>query len=294
MYRLKYYFVKVLQKLNLLSRFNFNLTKKLNDKIIKTPFINGGGLSNYVLKSDWLDSLITQFVKENKETFIDVGVNIGQSLLKVKTLKPSVEYLGFEPNSTCTSYTQQLVKSNGFTNCIIQNCALSDKVQTLILEKTSADDSRASVITNLRPGYFVEKEFVLSLDYDSFYLNRKISFVKIDVEGGELEVLQGMKQSIISHNPLIVCEVLDSYDESVFEFTQIRATQLSDFLHSVNYRIIQLETSRALNKLVSYKKIKSISIKQWTPQSYDFNDYLFYPTIMERHVFTKLQNILLK
>lgn len=291
MYFMKLYFLKILKKLNLLLMFNFSLTIRFNNSKIKIPFINGSGLTNFVLKRDWLDSLIGKFVKDVNETFIDVGVNIGQTIIRVKTAYPVVNYLGFEPNSTCTSYVQQLIKSNHFANCVIQNCALSDKVQTLILEKTSADDSRASVIANLRPDYFEEKEFVLSLDYNSFYLDRKISLVKIDVEGGELEVLTGMKESLLKHNPIVVCEVLDSHNESVFEFTQNRATQLSDLLKSINYSIVQLETSRTLHKLVSSKKIDSIIIKQWTPRSYDFNDYLFYPVILEKEVFKKLSQI---
>lgn len=290
--RANYFFVKILQKTKLLPRFNFHLIKTINSIRVKIPFINGSGLTNFVINKDWLDSLIIEFVAESSDTFIDVGVNIGQTLLRLKTLKPSNKYLGFEPNSTCTSYTQQLVKLNRFTNCTIQNCALSNKVQTLVLEKTLDDDSRASVISSLRPGYFSEKEFVLALDYDSFYLDRKISFVKIDVEGGELEVLQGMKQSIIRHKPLIVCEVLDSHDESVFEFTQERATQLSDFLYTIDYKIIQLETSRALNKLVSFKTIETINLKQWTPKSYDLNDYLFYPSNKEHEILNELQNII--
>ena len=290
MYRIKYYFVKVLQKLNLLSRFNFYLTKTINEERIKVPLTNGIGLSNFILTSNWLDSLIRQFVNENNKTFIDVGVNIGQSLLRLKTLKPATEYLGFEPNSTCTSYAQQLVKLNRFNNCTLQNCALSQKTQIMELEKTFVDDSRASVIASLRPAYFSSKESILALNYDSFYLERKISFIKIDVEGGELEVLQGMKESIMKHEPLITCEVLDYHDESTFEFAQTRATQLTELLRSVNYAIIHLETSKSNHNIVAFKKIDSILLKQWTPLSSYSNDYLFFPQNMENEVLTKLKN----
>ncbi len=204
---------------------------------------------------------------------------------------PDIGYLGFEPNSTCTSYIQKLVKLNHFNKVTIQCCALSNRVQTLELEKTLMDDSRASVITSLRPGYFSEKESVLSLDYDLFWSDLKISFVKIDVEGSELEVLRGMIKSINKYNPVIVCEVLDSHDESVFEFTQTRATQLSDFLHSTNYSIIQLETCKTKHNLVSFKQIDSIVTKQWTPKSSDYNDYLFYPSNIEQEVLKKLNSI---
>jgi FkbM family methyltransferase len=291
MQKFKYYLVKTLQKLNLLKSFNFNLSKTINSVKVKIPFINGSGLTNLVFKEDWLDTIIDKFINNESTTFIDVGVNVGQTLLRVKTKFSEINYLGFEPNSTCTSYAQKLIKMNLFSNSIIQNCALTDKVQNLVLEKTAVDDPRASVIKDLRPDYFEEKEFVLSLDYDSFYLDQKICFVKIDVEGGELEVIKGMKLSLKKHKPIIVCEVLDSHDKSVFEFTQKRATQLSDLLHSINYSIIKLETSSVLNKLVSFDKVETIILKQWTPKSYDLNDYLFYPEDIEQEVLSKIKGI---
>ena len=58
------------------------------------------------------------------------------------------------------------------------------------MEKSLITDSRASLISSLRPNFFTEKEFVLALDYQSFYLEEKIGFVKIDVEGAEYEVYE--------------------------------------------------------------------------------------------------------
>ncbi|MGD0711797.1 MAG: FkbM family methyltransferase [Bacteroidales bacterium] len=291
MFWIKLYFIKGLKKLGILSNFNFILTKKLNGKVIKVPFINGIGLTNFVLEKDWLDNIIKIFVKENANAFIDVGVNIGQTLLRVKTTNPHIKYLGFEPNSTCTSYSQQLVKVNKFSDCIIQNCALSTAVENLVLEKTLIDDSRATLISNLRPNYFTEKEHVLALDYQSFYLNTKISFIKIDVEGAELEVLKGMAKAIIKHQPIIVCEVLDSHSDEVLEFTQKRASLVCNLIKSLNYGIIQLQTSQNNDKLVSFNKIYEIRIKQWTPQSYNYNDYMFYPKNEENSVIEKLREL---
>ena len=134
MYIIKLYFLKILKKLNLLLMFNFSLTIRFNNSKIKIPFINGSGLTNFVLKRDWLDSMIELFVKNDDVTFIDVGVNIGQTLIRVKTAYPAANYLGFEPNSTCTSYAQQLIKTNKFSNCVIQNCRAnaSKKILNLI------------------------------------------------------------------------------------------------------------------------------------------------------------------
>lgn len=291
MYKLKLYFVKILKKLGLIKVYNFNLTKKLNGVTIKIPFIHGIGLTNFVIQTDWLDDLLQLFIQGEKDVIVDVGVNIGQTLLRVKTIKPGINYLGFEPNSTCCSYTQELIRINNYKGCILQNCALSTNVSNLILEKTAVDDPRASVISSLRPDFFEEKEHVLALDYDSFYIDQNITFIKIDVEGAELEAIKGMKNSISRHKPVITCEVLDSHNSSVLTFTQERATLLSDILRSINYSIIRLETGGLTQHIKSFKKLDTISIKQWTPESYSFNDYLFYPIEKEQEILKKLSTI---
>jgi FkbM family methyltransferase len=291
MYILKLYFVKVLKRLKIIKYFNFYLSKKINGFKVKIPFINGMGISNYIIESDWLDSLIIQFTKNEDHAFIDVGTNIGQTTIRLKTLRPGMKYIGFEPNSACSSYTLQLIKANNFQNCSVYNCALTSSIQTLVLEKTMLDDLRASVVSPLRPGYFKNKENILAIDYDSIFNNQRISFIKIDVEGAELEVILGMKQSIANYQPLIVCEVLDCHHSSTFDYTQSRATELSRLLSSMNYSIIRFGTTREKHKITFFEKIDNIKIEQWTPKSLDLNDYLFYPTIKEQEVLAVLLKI---
>ena len=296
MEKFKIYFLKLLKKLKLSKYFNFTFLKTVNNIKVKVPIWGNIGLVNMVLDRDWLDLLIEKFAISNNDktlyTFVDVGVNIGQTLLRLKTIDPEVKYLGFEPNSICTSYAQKLIRANKFRNCIIQNVALSTKVDILVLEKTGNADPRASLISELRPNCFSEKENVLALDYDSFYLDEKITFVKVDVEGAEYDVLKGMGKAIIKHQPIITCEVLDSHNAETLKFTQERATQLCEMLKSWNYNVIRLHT--ASSTITGFNKVDSISIVQWTQESYNFNDYLFYPISQENMVIEKLNLIMKK
>jgi len=130
---------------------------------------------------------------------------------------------------------------------------------------------------------------VIALDYDSFYVNEEIGFVKIDVEGGEYEVIQGMAKAIEKYQPLITFEVLDSLNAEVMQFTQNRATLVCELLTSLNYCIIQLQTSDS--KLISIKKIDKIIIKQWAKESYNNNDYLFCLQKDEVKVIEKLKSL---
>lgn len=293
MYKTKLLFIKVFKRLKLIRYFNFHLSKTINRTKVSIPFINGMGISNFIIESDWLELLINQFLKENNNhAFIDVGVNIGQTLLRVKTLIPEMKYIGFEPNSSCNLYTQQLINSNNFRDCTIYPCALYSSGKFLELEKNTIADLGASIIQPFRPGNFKYKEQVFSVCYDSIFLNQSISIVKIDTEGAELEVIAGMKQSIIKHQPLIVCEVLDSHQPSVLEYTQGRASQLSDLLFSIKYSIIQFESSSEKHRIISYRKIDKFNIVQWTPRSLDLNDYLFCPSSREHEVMTALSKII--
>ena len=55
------------------------------------------------------------------------------------------------------------------------------------------------------------------------------ALVKIDVEGAEIAVLEGMRDTIERHRPAIVCELHDTHDEFVA------------VMRSHGYRLINLE-----------------------------------------------------
>lgn len=127
------------------------------------------------------------------------------------------------------------------------------------------------------------------MDYQSIYLDKTVSFIKIDVEFAEYEVLKGMEKAIEKHQPIITCEVLDSHNLEVLDLTQKRATKLCEMLKSWNYSIIRLQTEAS--NIVNYEKIEMIKIIQWSSESFAYNDYLFYPTNEEKSVIEKLRMI---
>lgn len=283
-----FFLLKILKKTRLLRYFNLETTKIINGQQLKIPVIYGMGMHNVVLRNEWLDSMIPLFVENVEGAFVDVGVNVGQSLLRVKTQFTEVKYIGFEPNPACVFYTDQLVKANNFDNCIVLNTALSDKPQKLILEKTFIDDVRASTITELRPGHLDEIAHVISFDYDTLFIEERCAFIKIDVEGAELDVIKGMKQSILKHKPIIACEILDSHSAESLEFTQRRVNELVNLILSMNYKMVRFLTKD--NALNGIEVIDNIVIKQWTRESLFANDYLFYPEEEELNVIAKLNS----
>jgi len=170
--------------------------------------------------------------------------------------------------------------------------ALSNKVDILSLGKSTISDQSASVVSELRPNYFSESDDILSFDYDSFFRDKKIDLVKIDVEGAELEVISGMKYSIMDWKPIIICEVLDAYSLDALNFTQVRANKLCELLEELDYKIIHLETNKVNDLIVRFTKVDEFIINLWSNNSYYLNDYIFCPSECIDLVVSKLNFVL--
>jgi FkbM family methyltransferase len=269
---------KILKKLNLLGYFNLSRTISYAGNNVLVPVVNSVGYPNLFLRPNWLYILVERLLKSESEAFLDVGANIGQTLIAVKTINPKIEYIGFEPSASCFYYLKLLIRGNSFTNCSVYNFALSDRQKETMLETNSEADPTGSIVHNLRPGFFQNQDSVFSLTFDSLGLKKKIGCVKIDVEGGELEVLTGMHGLLLEHRPVILCEVLDSFSDNALEFTQNRANQVCQLLNELDYTIIQIIQNEATDRILSFQLLDRLSIQQWRKESLTLNDYIFVPS----------------
>lgn len=267
--------IRLLRKLGLLASFNLEARLPLGSQSYRIPLIKSLGLANLYVKQSWLCRLIDALELNEEDTFVDVGVNLGQTLLQLRSVNQKVQYMGFEPNVNCCFYTNELIRVNHLEKCTILNVALSDERTLVHFEFDSDADPRASINTQLRPSYFSKRIQVLATTFDSDFAQTLPSFIKIDVEGAELAVLKGMQRQLREHAPVIVCEVLDSHGDSLLSYTQNLADELAALLYDLDYQIIRLVQDARCEQVLSYEKIKSFEIKNWEPASMQTNDYVF-------------------
>ena len=284
----KHTFTKVLKRTRILPSVNFEEKTRFKGVTVKVPLRHGLGYGNLFLKSSWLPTLSARLLASAPGPFIDVGVNIGQTLVVVKAVAPEVRYIGFEPNVSCCCYVKELIRANDYRKADVYNLALSDKLAHLLLEMDSETDSRASVVSGLRPNFFSRKDRVLAFAYDDLQIDEPMSVIKIDVEGAEYGVLKGMQKSIRAHQPTIICEVLDIHSEEAAEFANGQVGELNKLLASLNYKIIQLEQSGSRGEIVGFRHIDRLKLVNWTKESAKLNDYVFVPAAR----LTKVQAIL--
>jgi FkbM family methyltransferase len=153
------------------------------------------------------------------DVIYDIGANIGyHALLFALYVGADGQVFAFEPNPADNKSLRWNLSANGFTNVEVIDMAVADTtgivsfavfaepgVHHIASDHEPADASLISVPT-------------ITLD-DFVYIreNPAPSFVKIDVEGSELHVLQGGSQMLREYQPVVIVEVWPETRHQVME-----------------------------------------------------------------------------
>jgi len=155
---------------------------------------------------------ITNYVKNNLKDgqwAIDVGANIGYySLLFSGLVGKNGKVFSFEPEKSNFEILKKNLAVNSINNVQIENVAISntDSEGKLYLSKIAgqhkiyssfSDTGKTADIKILTLDSWFKKN---QIDY------RKISFIKIDVEGAELAVVEGMTSLLTNKNLTVILE----------------------------------------------------------------------------------------
>jgi FkbM family methyltransferase len=260
---MRIFFYRVLRYLGVLKHLRLNMITYQNERKIKIPVINEVGFASYVdLSEPWMYAILTKLLphSEPNRFFVDVGVNLGQTLLKVKSISPEINYIGFEPNPICVNYLNTLIKVNKFSRTEIFPVGLGNKtsILKLALYSTSEVDSSASVVANFRDQEsIVQTMNVPIFQFSDTHLESEIAFLKIDVEGAELEVIEGMYEKIKQDHPLILMEILPCYNKENSERIN-RQEKIQDIFRRLNYKILRV--IKANDKFLGIEEMDEIEI----------------------------------
>jgi FkbM family methyltransferase len=260
---MNYFFIRVLNKLGLLSKLNVLSPITLNNKRFIIPIISKVGMANITMSEPWMIKILEKILKNEKGLFIDVGVNVGQTLLKLKSVSEDIHYIGFEPNPTCVFYLKKLIKINQFKNTEIIPVGISAKNEIGVLNfyQSNETDSSASMIKEFRPEQKVlKREFIPLYNIDSIIKSidiKNVAVLKIDVEGAELEVLEGFKIVLIEYKPIILMEILPVYNsKNIFRLE--RQIKIQSIFKELDYTIFRVKKDN--NNLLGIERITDIGI----------------------------------
>jgi FkbM family methyltransferase len=204
-------------------------------------------------REPWLDAVLRAAFRCSDGAFLDVGANIGQTLLKVLAIDNSRQYIGFEPQVMCSSVIQKFIQVNRLTKHVVLPIGLSTENRVLkLLMREDEFDAKASIVESFRPQNFYNGyQYVCVRKGDEVATELGLSAIavmKIDVEGGELEVIEGLAGTIRKYQPFIVFEVLNFYlivtNESLAEpivgFRRERIARMEELLRGFGYEIYRI------------------------------------------------------
>lgn len=143
--------------------------------------------------------------------FVDVGANVGFfTLLGARCVGSSGLVISFEPLHEVRGVLEQNIRLNRLSNVIVRAEAGSDSASSMPYYSARPDHLGCSSLRRLDEASAVSEVCTVRLD-DVLPQNRRVRLLKIDVEGAELRVLEGMRERLVSDRPDIVVEITDSY-----------------------------------------------------------------------------------
>jgi FkbM family methyltransferase len=227
-------------------RLNFTLTKTLNGKRFRVPILGGLGAAMRHPHEPWMLQNLIEVEKHADGCFVDVGVNLGQTLLAVKSIRPDWEYVGFEPNPYCIFYVMNVVKANDLDACTVYPFGIGESTGAMDLRLNSLTGGEGSIVAGFRSESQYKRRIKVPILGAEFLpdelMERKVGVLKVDVEGGELDVFRAMVAVLEKNKPLIISEVLPVGDPAseVGTFRKERQDALLTIFRDLGYRIIRL------------------------------------------------------
>lgn len=154
--------------------------------------------------------------------FLDIGANVGYySLLALDQVGPSGTVHAFEIDPRPLRCLNRTVKHYGLANLHVHAIAITNQDGTAVLSQAS--ECGNSYVSRTGQGLAVPTTSI-----DSWIAGQSLSgidAIKIDVEGGELPVLQGAMETLQRYRPVLVFEAYEEY--------QSRSSSSTEAIHDL-------------------------------------------------------------
>lgn len=218
----------------------YGVTIKNKDAIL---FCGNSWLKTQGAISDY-EIALRKYFNLNNGTFIDVGANIGKYSIMVGRKSDSIKVISIEASKENFEVLKKNIELNNLHNIIPLNIAASDRKGMSDFYLACKGLGTASSLFEIKKQ---SKKIRVKTDtLDNVVKNfniKKVSLIKIDVEGAEPKVLKGAIKMIKRDKPRIIFEALN---KKSFE-------ECSKIIKKLNYKIKRISQ---INFVATHHNIK--------------------------------------
>ena len=193
-----------------------------------------------------ISKVLKKYIKSEKPIFFDVGANVGDYAKELRIEFPNAIIYAFEPNANTFETTQKNLSSLDIY-CVNLGMGNQSEKKNIYSYDSDKSSQHATIYKDLMLDFYkVESIAEIEMELttiDNFCQQQQIDFIdflKIDVEGHEIEVLKGAKNKIDEKKIKII----------QFEFNVcnvISRVFLKDFYEILlNYDIYRLDSNRLI------------------------------------------------
>ncbi|KKM05002.1 hypothetical protein LCGC14_1758500 [marine sediment metagenome] len=183
---------------------------------------------------------------KNGMVALDIGANIGAyTFIMAQLVGKKGQVIAFEPTSWAFSKLKKNMELNNFNNIILNRIALSNETKT---EKRHFISSW--LVKGGQNPFSKSDDIIQFITLDDYLLKNgilKVDFIKLDVDGFELKVLQGATKTLKECKPIIILE-------TCIQSPNLRVEDIFYYLIDygyVFYSIVNLKKINSFNKLIN-------------------------------------------
>lgn len=193
------------------------------------------------------ETLLIQYLMEDKDSvFIDIGANLGQYIFMAERIIPKANIHAFEPHPYLNQRLRKIFKGIHVHPFAVSRESGQAKFKIPFFD-TKEIHTRGTLktdyIDNSETTYKLIDVEIVKLDEMVRKLNpHKISMIKIDVEGAEMDVIEGAWDVIRNYSPVLIIEIEQRHHTS----------SIHDFISKIettgDYKCYYFDTERQLLK----------------------------------------------
>jgi FkbM family methyltransferase len=264
--------LRVLRRFNRLTNSIKIFKVNLHGKRWLVPYVDGIGYGASGLETEpWIYLTLLNLHKSKKiNAFLDIGINLGQTLIKIKSIDKEIFYFGFDPNPNCIFYVDYLSRLNNLIATESVCVGLGQHKTFLDLKYEGIEDTRATVVDvtgTFRNHMYYRKVPIYPLDDLNLHFEKSSNIVlKVDVEGFELEVFLGAEKFLTTFSPTLLFEVLPHHEK---EEIICKQRNIYTYLIKHGYIISRIEQDAQLHSINAgfqnkddYSKVDYLAIPQ--------------------------------